>query len=234
MKKYLGIFGMALGFSLSAVPAKAIVTYTLFTENWEDDNWTGFTVFPNASKGVVTTGDRIHGAPDGVHAPMPGSITGSLKNGKTWPLYWDPGDVEGNIFYETKSLGASLLRGAPVNFTFDSYISSHDEPKAGTSISAFIKFFNSNYSYYYDWVGSSTIVNLNSTARDSWVSNTITTVIPTDAAIMQVGFSIKQSGYSTGALNVDNMVVTVPEPSSATLIGLGMAGLLAFRLRRKV
>jgi hypothetical protein len=42
-------------------------------------------------------------------------------------------------------------------------------------------------------------------------------------------------GNSPGEFQVDNLTVqTVPEPSSATLIGLGVAGLLAFRLRRKV
>ncbi|NCW28091.1 MAG: PEP-CTERM sorting domain-containing protein [Verrucomicrobia bacterium] len=237
MKKNLGILGISLGLFLGTTPAKAVVTYTIFTENWEDNAWTGFSVYPGASTGVVTTGDTIYGAPATGAAGtwMPESIPGSLKNGKTWPLYWAPnGNVGGNVYYENQNLGASLLRGAPVTFTFDSYISSYDAPQTGTALLAFVKFFNADFSYYYDWAGSSVINNLNSTPRDSWVSNTITTVIPIDAAIMQVGFSVNQSAYSNGSLNVDNMVVTVPEPSSAALMGVGVAGLLAFRLRRKV
>jgi len=43
-------------------------------------------------------------------------------------------------------------------------------------------------------------------------------------------------GSAPGEFQVDNLLVqtVVPEPSSAALVGLGMAGLLALRLRRKV
>ncbi|NCZ53595.1 MAG: PEP-CTERM sorting domain-containing protein, partial [Verrucomicrobia bacterium] len=42
-------------------------------------------------------------------------------------------------------------------------------------------------------------------------------------------------GYAPGELQIDNLVVqtTVPEPTSASLLGLGLAGLLASRLRRR-
>jgi len=211
------------------------VTYTIFTENWEDGTWTGFSKYPGANTGVLTTGETIYNAPP---SGEPGtyitsSTDGSLKNGKTWPLYWAPGDVTGNVYYQNTNLGNDLLRGAPVTFTFDSYISSYDAPQNGTSLLGFIKFFNADFSYYYDWAGSSVITSLNSTARDSWVSNTITTVIPFDAAVMQVGFGVSQTGYSNGALNVDNMIVSVPEPSTVSLIGFGVAGLIATRLRRR-
>lgn len=42
-------------------------------------------------------------------------------------------------------------------------------------------------------------------------------------------------GNAPGEFQVDNLrLETIPEPSSAALMGLGVAGLVAFRLRRKV
>ena len=42
-------------------------------------------------------------------------------------------------------------------------------------------------------------------------------------------------GNAPGEFQVDNLrLETIPEPSSAALMGLGVAGLLAFRMRRKV
>jgi len=50
---------------------------------------------------------------------------------------------------------------------------------------------------------------------------------------VQANFYI--GGNAPGQFQVDNLTIqTIPEPSSATLMGLGVAGLLAFRLRRKV
>jgi len=235
MKK--GIMYLAVGLiSLLVNTNVNAVTYTIFTENWEDGTWTGFSKSPGGQTGVVTTGETIYNAPPS-GAPgtyMPPSTDGSLKNGKTWPLYWSPGDVTGNVFYANTNLADSTLRGAPITFTFDSYISSYDAPRSGTDLHGFIKFFNADYSYYYNWNGSSVITSLNSTLKDSWVSNTITTVIPFDAAVMQVGFGVSQTNYSDGSLNVDNMVVSVPEPSTVSLLGFGVAGLIATRLRRRI
>ena len=235
MKRYLAILGMALGLCLVANTAKSEVTYTLIAEDFEDGQWNGFSNYPSnySSFGIVNAGDTIYGAPEtGVTGTwMPSSGIGSGKNGKVWPAYLAPGDVEGNIYYQVSDLGTSLLRGSTVTFKFDSYISSWDVPQANTNLLAFVKFFSAGFSYYYDWAAQN--LNLDATTFDRWNSQTVTALVPIDATIMQVGFMVQQSGYSTGALNVDNVVVTVPEPTSASLLGLGLAGLLASRLRRR-
>ena len=240
MKKNIGIFATALALCFAAMPAQALVTYTLFEENWEDNAWNGFTTYPGANSGTVAVGATIYGAPE-TGAPgtfMTSASEGSLINGKTWPAFWHPGVQETNIYRQIGSYGSSTglsnqnLLGSTITFSFQSYISSYDAPQGATQLTAFAKFFNADFSYYYDW--ASVILNLNSDPRDTWVNHSITVTTPGDAAVAQFGFGTAQNNYSGGALNVDNMVVTVPEPSSATLMGLGVAGLLAFRLRRKV
>jgi hypothetical protein len=60
--------------------------------------------------------------------------------------------------------------------------------------------------------------------------------LATDVAhIDMINLNFYIGGSNPGEFQVDNLTVqTVPEPSSAALMGLGVAGLLAFRLRRKV
>ena len=241
MKKNIGIFATALVLCFAAMPAQALVTYTLFQENWEDNAWDGFTVYPGANRGTVPVGQTIYGAPE-TGAPgtyMTSASEGSLINGKMWPMYWHGGYQDSNAYYQIGSYGSSTglsnasLLGSTITFSFQSYISSHDAPHTtNTQLTAFAKFFNADFSYYYDW--ASVVLNLNSDPRDEWVNHSITVTTPIDAAVAQFGFGVAQNNWSNGALNVDNMIITVPEPSSATLMGLGVAGLLAFRLRRKV
>ena len=240
MKNNLGILGTALALCFAAMPAQALVTYTLFQEDWEDGSWNGFSTYPGSNHGTVNVGDTIYGAPatGATGTYMTSASPGSLVNGKTWPLYWAPGDVSGNIYYQIGSYGSSTglsdqsLLGSTITFSFQSYISSYDAPQANTQLTAFVKFFNADFSYYYNW--ASIILDLNTDPLDQWVNHSITVTTPNDAATAQFGFGVAQSGYSNGSLNVDNMSVTVPEPSSAALMGLGLAGVMAFRLRRKV
>mgnify|MGYP003337625306 CR=1 FL=1 len=240
MKKSLGILGTALALCFAAMPAQALVTYTLFQEDWEDGSWNGFTTYPGSNRGVVNVGETIYGAPatGATGTYMTSASSGSLVNGKMWPMYWHGGYQDSNSYYQIGSYGSSTglrdqsLLGSTITFSFQSYISSYDAPQPGTELTAFVKFFNADFTYYYNW--ASIVLNLNTDPLDQWVNHSITVTTPNDAATAQFGFGVAQNNWSNGALNVDNMSVTVPEPSSGALMGLGLAGVMAFRLRRKV
>jgi hypothetical protein len=78
-----------------------------------------------------------------------------------------------------------------------------------------------------------------STATPGWTSFNLDlnlAGLATDVAhIDMINLNFYIGGTNPGEFQVDNLTVqTVPEPSSAALMGLGVAGLLAFRLRRKV
>jgi hypothetical protein len=224
---------------LFSTKANAEVTYTLFSEDWEDGTWTGFSNHPAANTGIVNVGETIYGAPPTGAAGtyMTSASDGSTKNGKIWPMWWSPGDVPSQSYLQIGAWGSSTglssqnLLGSTITFSFQSYVSSFDPPTGSTQLLAFAKFFNADFSYYYDW--ASTSIDLALDARDTWVSHTITVTTPGDAATAQFGFAANQNNWSGGALNVDNMIVNVPEPTSASLLGLGLAGLLASRLRRR-
>ena len=247
MKKSIMYLVVTMIGMLLSTKANAEVTYTLFSEDWEDGTWTGFSNYPHANTSVINVGDTIYGAPatGAAGTYMTSASDGSTKNGKIWPMYYAPGDVPSQSYFQIGAWGSSTglssqnLLGSTMTFSFQSYISSYDAPRdnPGTpgnnigQLQAFVKFFNTDFSYYYDW--ASVIINLNNDPRDSWVNHTITVTAPNDAATAQFGFGALQVAYSDGALNVDNMVVSVPEPTSASLLGLGLAGLLTSRLRRR-
>jgi len=101
---------------------------------------------------------------------------------------------------------------------------------ASGSVVAFAKLLNSTFSE--TWYTQT--INLNSA---NWASGaTVLTFDGTQVgANAQFGFTVTSQNYHAADLFIDNVTISnVPEPSSATLMGLGVAGLLAFRLRRKV
>lgn len=211
----------------------------IFTEDFEDGSWNGFTSYPSANTSVLTSGDTIYGAPStgepGTYIVAPGGS----KLGKMWPLYWSPGDVTTSTFvlyddwYNTPETGwVPYLQGKQVKLSMDLYISNYDAFQATTDVFMTAKFFNQDYSYYYDW--ASVITSVKDTLLDTWVTREIIVTVPNDVSVIQFGLEMTQENYSSGSVNVDNiMVQTIPEPSSLSLM-LG-AGILigAMNLRRR-
>ena len=221
-------------FSLNTINAEVI-----FTEDFEDGAWTGFSSYPSANTAVLNSGDTIYGAPatgaPGTYIVAPGGS----KLGKMWPLYWSPGNVTTSTFvlyndyYATPETGwVPYLQGKQVKLSMDVYISSYDPMQASTDVNIFAKFFNQDYSYYYDW--ASVITSVKDTLLDTWVTREITVTVPNDVSIIQFGLEMTQQNYSSGAVNVDNMAIQiVPEPSAGALIVAGTGCLVALRRFRK-
>jgi hypothetical protein len=98
-----------------------------------------------------------------------------------------------------------------------------------TSVYSFAKILSSDWSqtWYTDWKQL--------TGGDwSHGSNVITFDGNQVGANLQYGFVVASENYQPNGVFVDNVTISnVPEPTSASLLGLGLAGLLATRLRRR-
>jgi len=207
----------------------------IFTEDFEDGAWTGFTSYPSANTSVLTSGDTIYGAPS---TGAPGTYIvapGGSQLGKMWPLYWSPGNVTTSTFVKYDDYWATpetgwvpYLQGQQVKLSMDIYISSYDPIQTTTDVSIFAKFFNQDYSYYYDW--ASVITSVKDTLLDTWATREIIVTVPNDVSVIQFGLEMTQQNYSSGSVNVDNiMIQTIPEPSSWSLIIISCGSLIALR-----
>lgn len=241
MKKILGILGISLGLFLGTTPAQAV---TFFSDDFETSAsngwalWSGYpnaTVTDNQNRAVENSWSDIYGAPLGT--VLPESVPGSTRSGKLWQVYWYAGSsaapLSSATFKQFDGANASLLKGQTISFDASTFTSSYDSYASGDSFATmFVKYFDAGWGY----LGGQT-KNLKLNATDAWVSNNMTFTVGTDAnlATIQIGFENSQVNWGGGSVYVDNVSISsVPEPSSATLMGLGVAGLLAFRLRRKV
>ena len=209
----------------------------IFTENFEDGSWNGFSAYPAANTSVLTSGDTIYGAPAtgevGTYIVAP---EGS-KLGKMWPLYWSPGDVATsnsiiyNDYYDPDGW-VPYLQGQQMKLSMDIYISSYDQIQASTEAFMYAKFFNQDYSYYYDW--ASILMSIKDTPLDTWTYRELIVTVPNDVSVIQFGLEMSQLNYSSGSINVDNIVLqTVPEPSVVSTLLLGSGLLLGLRALRK-
>lgn len=211
----------------------------LFVEDFEDGSWTGFSGYPSANTSVLNSGDTIYGAPAtgeiGTYIVAPGGS----KLGKMWPLYWSPGNVTTSNsyiysdWYDTANGWIPYIQGKELKFSMDIYISSYDPLQTTTDALMYAKFFNADYSYYYDW--ASVLVSLKNTPLDTWTYREFTVTVPNDVSVAQFGLEIQQQNYSSGAINVDNMTLQiVPEPTTMSSMLLGFGLLIGVRaLRRK-
>ncbi len=241
MKKYLGIFGITLGLFLGSTPAKAVTFFSDDFEGTASDGWALWSGYPNATvsdnqnRAVENTGSAIFGAPAGTI--LPESTTGSLRSGKLWQVYWSEGllgaPLASATFKQFGGADAGLLKGQTISFDASTFSSSFDSWSSGNSFGTmFVKYFDASWNYM-----GGEFRNLKPNATDAWVSNNMTFTVANDVnlATIQIGFENNQVNWGGGSVYVDNVSISaVPEPSSAALMGLGVAGLLAFRLRRKV
>lgn len=209
----------------------------LFIEDFEDGSWTGFNGYPSANTAVLNSGDTIYGAPPtgavGTYIVAP---NGS-KLGKMWPLYWSPGNVTTSNSYIYNDWFDSngwipYIQGKELKFSMDVYISSYDPLQTTTDAFMYAKFFNADYSYYYDW--ASVLLSFKNIPLDTWTYKEFIVTVPNDVSIAQFGVEMQQQNYSSGAINVDNITLQIiPEPSTASTLLLACGLLIGFRKLRK-
>ena len=237
MKKVLSL--MLAGIALLANQSHSV---TFFADNFEAAGAAGATKLgaPWAmTKFVYTsTGDYVgHYAPGSTFGPNAivtgqGGAAQGTYSGKLYPDFdgwW--GDWTGNKIVKTsllfnKTLTAEDIAPGVIQMDFN-----FKTPAIGAtaSVVAFAKLLNSDFSQ--TWYTQT--VNL--TGSD-WSSGA--TVLTFDGnqvgANAQFGFTVTSSNYQAADLYIDNVTISnVPEPSTVSLLGFGVAGLIATRLRRR-
>ena len=157
--------------------------------------------------------------------------------GKAWSNYWWSGaDSAINVQFGADAWGGGsalstygLTAGTQVQYDIDTKIA--DAVGAGGTLALTLRFFTADFGYMFP---ESTSVSLVGESLTAWTNHSLSAVIPVNAAIIQFGVFNQINNWSSGAVLIDNVKIqTVPEPSVASLLGFGVAGLIATRLRRR-
>ena len=239
MKKVLSL--MLAGIALLANQSHAV---TFFADNFEAAGAAGATNLGapwEMNKQVSTsTGDYVGGyypgttfGPNAIVSGQGGVDQGTYQ-GKLWPDYdgwwgdWtDNKVVKTSLLVSIVSLSAADIAPGQIQMDFDYKLQGELGPN--TSVYSFAKILSSDWSqtWYTDWKQL--------TGGDwSHGSNVITFDGNQVGANLQYGFVVASSNYEPNGVFVDNVTISnVPEPSTASLLAFGVAGLIATRLRRR-
>ena len=239
MKKVLSL--MLAGIALLANQSHSV---TFFADNFEASGAAGATNLGapwEMNKEVfTTTGAYVNGYYPGTtfgpNAIAAGGAGGSAFSGKVWPDYdyapsWANNQTVAVSLLVTKTgLTAQDISPGVIQFDFD-YL--RDNP-VGSNAQAygFVKLLSS------DWSQTWAMNTFNLAASGDWLHGSARMTFGDLGAVganLQWGIVVSDVNYGGGAgVKIDNVTVSnVPEPTSASLLGLGLAGLLASRLRRR-
>ena len=237
MKKVLSL--MLAGIALLANQSHSA---TFFADNFESAGAAGRTTLRapwSMNKEVFSSSGAYVGGyypgttfgPNAIVTGQGGAAQGTFS-GKLYPDfdgYW--GDWTENKTVKTsllfnKTLTAEDIAPGVIQMDFN-----FKTPAIGAnaSVVAFAKLLNSDFSQTWytqtisltgaDWRSGATVLTFNGTQV---------------GANAQFGFTVISSNYQAADLYIDNVTISnVPEPSTVSLLGFGVAGLIATRLRRR-
>jgi len=183
--------------------------------------------------GIV--GGYYPGTTFGPNAIAAGGAGGSAFSGKVWPDYdyapsWANNQrVAVGLLVSKVGLTAQDISPGVIQFDFD-YL--RDNPVgANAQAYGFMKLLSP------DWSQTWAVNTFNLAASGDWLHGSARMTFDGTqvGANLQWGIVVSDVNYGGGAgVKIDNVTVSnVPEPTSASLLGLGLAGLLASRFRRR-
>ena len=239
MKKVLSL--MLAGIALLANQSHSV---TFFADNFEARGSSGATTLTSPwemNKEVFTSsGGYINGYYPGTtfgpNAIVAGGAGGSAFSGKVYPDYgyapdWQPGNrVAVSLLVSKVGLTAQDITPGVIQFDFDYLRDASVGPNAQAY--GFVKLLSS------DWSQTWAVNTFDLAASGDWLHGSARMTFGDLGAVganLQWGIVVSDANYGGGAgVQIDNVTVSnVPEPTSASLLGLGLAGLLAARLRRR-
>ena len=193
-------------------------------------NWVGYmNVF--SLTGTGGKGDYMFGngwALGALKSTVTGNILTLEPNYNTYNAtdsYWANGSI-GNKFMEANTL-VELGTGQSGVFEFKGNVDSFSLA-SGYTVVAFIKGLNSGNGYA-DELGQTAVINSGSTSFS--VSADLT---GKSNLILQYGFMVTGINANPNTSGLGSAVISaVPEPSTVSLLGFGVAGLIVTRLRRR-
>lgn len=248
MKKLL----LTLTVIFAAIGAAKSQNYSIFGDDFETGSWApgwqmnkevfaAGTITPTSGNGSISSGAYVGGYyPGGMFGPNdvvsgeggPGQDT---YQGKIWPDY----DGWAGDWTDNKNVVVNLLVNHVLtvqDIATGGFVMNVDykfQPSVGPNAGgyAFMALYSPNFSAL--WWADRVALN----EDGSW--NHTSTFLPLSdpgaaGANLQFGVGVWSSNYEPNGLYVDNVsVISVPEPSTYALLGLGAAGFGAHLVRRR-